>query len=186
LNLIIIIIIFCKIILRSIFLHLINAKIEDRKQPTVNDGLKMGSFNNKKVESFSRVIIVMNDSRQSKFAKYSLYLLLLCCLLFLFFRYFETPGFRLTSSRDFWRRNKLIVPQPLNESEGDLFPKLVHQIWKSNGLPPQQTIGWRASCKSMNPTYLFQFFDDDDLIDLTYKYYPSYGALLEALHGVCK
>jgi mannosyltransferase OCH1-like enzyme len=70
------------------------------------------------------------------------------------------------------------------QEHGSVFPKMVHQTWKSKSVPPHQTLRWRTACKELNPQYDFKMFDDDDLMTFTLKYYPKYGTVLQALKGV--
>jgi len=66
-----------------------------------------------------------------------------------------------------------------------MFPRLIHQTWKSASVsPPAETIRWREGCKAVNDDYDFIMYDDEELLAFATKNYPQYLPLFKALHGV--
>lgn len=89
------------------------------------------------------------------------------------------------TSQDFWQNNRLKLHA--NETQAfqhSFFPKEVHQMWKSNSLPPIETLRWRAGCQALNPFHDFNLMDDDDLKAFVHGFYPQYAPLFDSLKGV--
>lgn len=65
-------------------------------------------------------------------------------------------------------------------------PNIIHHTWKTGSSPPSETIRWRESCKTLNPSYEFRMYNDDDLAKFVQFSYPQYYPLFQSLKGVCK
>lgn len=131
-----------------------------------------------------------NRSRQWM---WTTYLVSFSFVVLLGIRYFQNPELESISSDEFWRQSRIrsynrtiLHHNGSSHERSSLFPKIVHQTWKSKSVPPHQTLRWHDGCKSLNKEHEFKMFDDNDLMKFTLKYYPMYGTVLQALTGVCK
>jgi len=67
-----------------------------------------------------------------------------------------------------------------------IFPKVIHQMWKTGSSPPSETIRWREGCKAVNTGYTFNMYDDDQLLLFATEHYAKYLPMFKKLTGVCK
>lgn len=96
-------------------------------------------------------------------------------------------AYSLTSTNEFWSNSKLRMHASQSpELQSSIFPHMVHQMWKSDSLPPRETMRWRSSCRALNPFHNFTMSNDQALRSLVEIHYPQYKPLFDALSGVCK
>jgi mannosyltransferase OCH1-like enzyme len=75
----------------------------------------------------------------------------------------------------------------INKLYQHLFPQIIHNTWKSKDNPfPRDIKRWTDSCRSLNPEYRFDLYDDKDLQNFAREHYPEYFPFFSTLKGVCK
>lgn len=67
-----------------------------------------------------------------------------------------------------------------------LFPKLVHQTWKTQdiGALPPNLVRWRKGCQLVNADHELRLHDDASMAKFIETEYPRYYPLFKSLHGV--
>jgi hypothetical protein len=85
----------------------------------------------------------------------------------------------------------VVVPAQQRQSvstleQENLFPKLVHQTWKTNDISslPSNLKSWRRGCASINSELTFILYNDSKLVQFVEDNYPEYLTLYLSLNGV--
>lgn len=68
--------------------------------------------------------------------------------------------------------------------ETGAFPKIVHQMWKTEHDLPYPASKWRGQCQALNADYDFLMYTDAILLDFVGTHYSQYLTFYESLHGV--
>ena len=66
-----------------------------------------------------------------------------------------------------------------------VIPKILIQTWKTRRLP-DQFAEWSSTWKTLNPEFIYMFFDDGDCFRFVHKNYPEYLDLYESLIAIEK
>ena len=79
--------------------------------------------------------------------------------------------------------NITALPQREKKYLSNIFPRIVHQMWKDSAIPSELN-RWKDGCQALSSDYEFRMYHDDQIRKFVSQYYPQYEPLFNTLHGV--